>query len=126
VLDGEVVCLDEDGRPRFNRPLRRRGVPCFVAFDVLRLDGKDVRALPLLRRQRLLRRIVPRRSPAVLYADHPPERTRSPRGEHQTPCRSPYDNLQTRRFDYRLDVIRQFLPEVFSPRMLVLVLTGFF
>src|SRR5215467_2843555 len=32
VLDGELVCLDEEGKPQFNRLLRRRGDPVFVAF----------------------------------------------------------------------------------------------
>ena len=31
VLDGEVVCLDTDGRPQFNDLLFRRGRPVFVA-----------------------------------------------------------------------------------------------
>jgi ATP-dependent DNA ligase len=39
ILDGEVVCLDGDGRPLFNALLYRRSEPCFVAFDCLWLDG---------------------------------------------------------------------------------------
>jgi bifunctional non-homologous end joining protein LigD len=33
VLDGEIVCLDDEGRSRFNTLLRRRGQPAFYAFD---------------------------------------------------------------------------------------------
>jgi bifunctional non-homologous end joining protein LigD len=51
VLDGEVVCLDGDGRPQFNALLFRRSTPAFVAFDVLTLNGRDVRSLPLLGRK---------------------------------------------------------------------------
>ena len=69
VLDGELVCLTEDGRPDFNALLFRRGTPAFVAFDVLALNGRDVRALPLVRRKVLLRRVVPRDARFVLY-DH--------------------------------------------------------
>jgi ATP-dependent DNA ligase len=29
VLDGEIVCLDGNGRPQFNDLLRRRGEPVF-------------------------------------------------------------------------------------------------
>ena len=46
VLDGEVVCLDDDGHPNFNALLFRRADPYFYAFDVLMLDGRDVRDLP--------------------------------------------------------------------------------
>jgi len=42
VLDGEIVCLDENGRPQFYDLLRRRGDPVFYAFDLLWLDGKDL------------------------------------------------------------------------------------
>ncbi len=36
-----------DGRPRFNDLLFGRREPSYVAFDVLFVDGEDVRALPL-------------------------------------------------------------------------------
>ena len=66
ILDGEVVCLDsDDGRPLFNALLHRRSEPCFVAFDCLWLDGRDLRRLPLIERKRVLRRIIPRRRPCL-------------------------------------------------------------
>jgi bifunctional non-homologous end joining protein LigD len=70
ILDGEVVRLDDDGRPLFNALLYRRGAPCFVAFDCLWLDGRDLRRLPLIERKRVLREIVPRRSVSVQYLSH--------------------------------------------------------
>jgi len=70
VLDGEVVCLDNQGQPQFNALLFRRGVPVFVAFDVLAVNGRDLRALPLMRRKPRLRRIVPRAATCLLYAEH--------------------------------------------------------
>ena len=70
VLDGEIVKLDENGRPQFYDLMRRHGPFAFVAFDVLVLNGKDVRKLALADRKRLLRAIVPRRSSSVLYAQH--------------------------------------------------------
>lgn len=69
VLDGEVVCLDADGRPRFNDLLFGRAAPSFVAFDLLAVNGRDLRRLPLVGRKRRLRRIVPAQSASVLYAD---------------------------------------------------------
>src|SRR5215467_382863 len=35
VFDGEIVSLDAAGKPQFYDLLRRRGDPCFVAFDLL-------------------------------------------------------------------------------------------
>jgi bifunctional non-homologous end joining protein LigD len=35
VLDGEIVCLAEDGKPQFRDLLFRRGEPRFLAFDHL-------------------------------------------------------------------------------------------
>jgi bifunctional non-homologous end joining protein LigD len=75
ILDGEVVCLDGAGRPVFDALLYRRAeAPCFVAFDLLWLDGADLHDQPLLQRKRALRRIVPRRSTCVQYLDHFGER----------------------------------------------------
>ena len=35
VLDGEIVCLDGQGKPQFRDVLFRRGEPRFYAFDIL-------------------------------------------------------------------------------------------
>jgi ATP-dependent DNA ligase len=69
VLDGQVVCLDCDSRPQFYVLLRRRGDGHFVAFDILDLDGHDLRNLPLWRRKAVLRGVLPDGGP-VLYARH--------------------------------------------------------
>lgn len=67
VLDGEIVCLDAEGRPQFYDMLRRRSEPVFVAFDILALNGEDLRHEPLIARKRVLRSILPKNGP-VLYA----------------------------------------------------------
>ena len=43
VLDGEIVCVDERGKPQFRDLLFHRGDPCFFAFDLLAANGKDWR-----------------------------------------------------------------------------------
>ena len=43
ILDGEICCLGSDGRSLFNELLFRRGVPHFYAFDLLWLNGRDLR-----------------------------------------------------------------------------------
>jgi len=70
ILDGELVCLDDDGRPQFKELLFRRAEPVLYAFDLLALDGRDVRGLPLLERKRMLRRLIPRRGDRLRSLDH--------------------------------------------------------
>jgi bifunctional non-homologous end joining protein LigD len=76
VLDGEIVKLDESGRPVFLDLMRGRGPFCFVAFDLLAVNGRDVRKQPLVERKEILREIVPKESRSVLYAKHVPGRGR--------------------------------------------------
>jgi ATP-dependent DNA ligase len=70
VLDGEIVCLDRKGRPKFYDLLYRRGTPVFVAFDILWRGNEDLRFLPLVDRKQELRRVLRQGPPCVLYADH--------------------------------------------------------
>ncbi len=70
VLDGEIVCLNDDGKPEFRDLLHRKGEPRFVAFDLLWYEGQDLRYSPLTERKQRLRTIVPTGSERVLYCDH--------------------------------------------------------
>ena len=57
ILDGELVVLDEDGRPSFSSLQHSRFTPDalhFYVFDLLAYKGKDLRKLPLAERRRLL------------------------------------------------------------------------
>jgi bifunctional non-homologous end joining protein LigD len=58
VIDGELVCLDSEGRSIFNELLLRKGCPIFYAFDLLYLNDRDLRQLPLIERKRKLRDLV--------------------------------------------------------------------
>jgi bifunctional non-homologous end joining protein LigD len=83
VLDGELVVLDGDGQPQFQRLQQRfqlRRTPdaaraaaahpaCLFAFDLLRLDGRDLRTTPLVERKALLRKLLPRRG-RLCYVQH--------------------------------------------------------
>jgi bifunctional non-homologous end joining protein LigD len=68
ILDGEIVCLDCDGRSLFNELLYRRGKPVFYMFDLLWLNGRDLRQVPLLERIRSL--IPSKRQTHILFAQH--------------------------------------------------------
>jgi len=65
VLDGEIVCLDAQGRLHFDQLFYRRGTPRFIAFDLLWMNGRDYRPRPLLERQPALAGIFPAASRCV-------------------------------------------------------------
>src|SRR5215472_6293212 len=60
VLDGELVVLDDAGRPLFNELLFGHRRPTYVAFDLLIADGVDLRPLPLSDRKARLAKIAKR------------------------------------------------------------------
>ncbi len=73
VLDGEIVVVDDRGRPDFQRlqhyGASRAGQLVYYVFDLPHLDGHDLTGLPLLKRKELLEKILPR-SPEVRFSDH--------------------------------------------------------
>jgi bifunctional non-homologous end joining protein LigD len=83
VLDGEVVALDEKGRPSFQRlqgrarlrrpiDIRHAAVNTpvtYYAFDLLGFEDFDLRPLPLAARKAVLRRVLPPVGP-LRYLEH--------------------------------------------------------
>src|SRR5688572_10458836 len=70
ILDGEIVGLDKNDLPCFEDLQNRR--KCFVvyfAFDLLVLNGTDLRNQPLIERKSLLKRILKKAS-QLRYTDH--------------------------------------------------------
>jgi len=72
VIDGEIVALDEDGRPSFNALQNSIGSETsvvFYVFDLIVLSGRDVSAEPLTARRALLeRKVLPTLADPVRYA----------------------------------------------------------
>jgi bifunctional non-homologous end joining protein LigD len=58
VLDGELVVLDDAGRPLFNKLLFGHRRLTYVAFDLLMADGVDLRPLSLSDRKARLAEIA--------------------------------------------------------------------
>ena len=87
VLDGELTVLNDEGRPRFQLLQQRVGLTrrsdvaraavslpaTLFAFDLLGIEGYDLRPLPLLKRKEILREILPPMG-ALRYSDHIEER----------------------------------------------------
>ena len=72
LIDGEAVVLRKDGRSDFGALMTKRGgaQASFVAFDLLRLNGEDLRLRPIeARREALLRLVAKRRSDGILFSE---------------------------------------------------------
>src|SRR5215471_5618300 len=70
VLDGQIACLDESGRPTFRDLLFRKRQCIFIAFALLCLNGKDLRTLPLIERKAVLKKLIRRKRARMFYLDH--------------------------------------------------------
>ncbi len=74
IVDGEVVALDEDGRPDFSLLQTKLGQPgvgglIYQPFDLLYLDGRLLLNVKLEDRKRLLRSVL-KEHPRVRFAAH--------------------------------------------------------
>ena len=58
VLDGELVVLDEAGRPSFQAIQHHTAPVVLMCFDILSLDGRDVTGLAWHERRALLERLA--------------------------------------------------------------------
>lgn len=63
VLDGEAVAVDEHGKPSFQMLQNRASLPAgwqlaYYAFDLLHLNGQDLKGLPLKERRALLEGVL--------------------------------------------------------------------
>lgn len=63
VLDGEAVAVDKQGRPSFQMLQNRRVLPAgcslvYYAFDLLHLNGLDLKPRPLTERRALLEQVL--------------------------------------------------------------------
>ena len=78
ILDGEFVALDERGVTDFQLLQnafsgKNRAPLAYYAFDLLYLDGKDLRSLPLLERKATLRDLLgrlPKSETTLRYSEH--------------------------------------------------------
>jgi bifunctional non-homologous end joining protein LigD len=71
VIDGEAVLLGVDGRSDFNglHSRKHNDEVQFYAFDVLAMQGEDLRQLPLHLRKNNLARLLARRVDGIFLSD---------------------------------------------------------
>jgi bifunctional non-homologous end joining protein LigD len=74
IIDGEVISPTPDGAPEFHG--LRSAIAwnaerlAFVAFDLLHLDGRDLRKLPLLERRAILWDLVKPAKETIQFSEH--------------------------------------------------------
>jgi bifunctional non-homologous end joining protein LigD len=98
VVDGEVVAFDSRGVTSFSRLQRRhreRVAIFYYVFDLLRLDGEDMRGLPLRKRKAELRRALAFKGP-IRFSPH-----RNGNGEElfREACRKGLEGIMAKRAD---------------------------
>ena len=76
LIDGEAMVLDSDGKSNFgklqNAIAEGKGGIVYYAFDLISLDGEDLRKLPLIERKKRLQTLLadePAAGP-LFYSDH--------------------------------------------------------
>jgi bifunctional non-homologous end joining protein LigD len=75
LIDGELVALDDRGVSRFQllqNALNTAANLHYCAFDIMFLEGKDLRDLPLIERKKQLKAVLPK-DPLLTYSEHWPE-----------------------------------------------------
>jgi ATP-dependent DNA ligase len=72
IIDGEAVACDENGMPNFNRLCYRRhdGEVFLYAFDLIELNGHDLRREPFEVRKATLASVVAKAAPGVRLNEH--------------------------------------------------------
>ena len=72
VVDGEIVALDESGRPNFNLLQTFRAAASnihFFIFDLLICNDRDLTGLPLSERRKLMKSLLNLSSPRLRIAE---------------------------------------------------------
>ena len=99
LLDGEIVALDRSGASSFQA--LQQGAEgkggwslAYVAFDLLFLDGRDLRGQPLVERKKALARLLRGRRGRLRYSEH----FDAPGPEvHQRACRMHLEGIVSKR-----------------------------
>lgn len=73
VVDGEIVALDDQGRPNFNFLQHSKSQAkriCYFVFDLLIYQNRDLTQLPLIERREMLKSVLKFQSPRVRIAEY--------------------------------------------------------
>ena len=100
VIDGEAIVVDERGLSVFDliRYRQHDGAAVLCAFDLIALDGKDLRKTPLEERKQALAKVLSSERDGIAFipSDEPIPRLRGPSTDRD-PCHSDEPRLTANR-----------------------------
>jgi bifunctional non-homologous end joining protein LigD len=71
IIDGEIISVDAQGKSQFNELFNRKAQPILYAFDLLWLNGEDLRQEPLIvRKDKLAGLVLSSDCKRIMYAQH--------------------------------------------------------
>jgi DNA ligase D-like protein (predicted ligase) len=73
VVDGEIIALDESGRPHFNLLQHSRSHAsriCYCVFDLLIYQNRDLTQLPFIERREILKSVIKFQSPRMRISEY--------------------------------------------------------
>ncbi len=72
VIDGEAILCDDNGLAVFKllRNYRNGHAATLCAFDLIEMDGQDLRRQPIEDRKSLLRKLIKRKHPGIAFNRH--------------------------------------------------------
>ena len=74
IIDAEIVVCDSDGKPDFSALMEgAAGHLCAWCFDLLELNGRDMRGLPLVKRRATLRDLLNADDDVMRYSEEFPD-----------------------------------------------------
>jgi bifunctional non-homologous end joining protein LigD len=110
IIDGEATVFGNTGLPDFQalrRELAKRhaGRLVYLAFDLLYLDGHDLRGAPLMERKRALQNLLANRPPKIVYVEH--FETHDGEAVYRHACKLKLEGIVSKRRDSRYRSGRQ-------------------
>jgi bifunctional non-homologous end joining protein LigD len=93
ILDGEVCAINEKGLTSFQllqNSIGSGGKRIYFIFDLLYLNGVDLRPFPLSARKQLLKQLLPKRSRMLKYVQHD---SKSGRQYFETACAAQWEGI---------------------------------
>ena len=95
IMEGEAVILDKQGKSQYQQLQKAllfkedTQIKIFL-FDLLFLDGKDLRALPLIERKETLQKLIPDIHPRQRFSNHV---TRDPESFFNINCKQQLEGI---------------------------------
>lgn len=99
ILDGEICVVNEKGLTSFQllqNSIGSGGKRVYFIFDLLYLNGVDLRNFPLSSRKQLLKQLLPKRNRTLKYVEHD---SGSGKQYFETACNAQWEGIVSKKID---------------------------